>query len=130
MEKLIQEDYVSDPWKMLVCCILLNQTTNQQVRKVLDKLFALIPTPEKASEEKNLYEIETIIKSTGFSKIKSQRILKMSQKWISGFKSVRELPGVGKYASDSWEIFINRNLSLDVTDKKLKLYLEAFNHID
>jgi endonuclease III len=49
MEKLIQEDYLNDPWKMLVCCILLNQTTNQQVRKVLQAVFELIPNPRAAS---------------------------------------------------------------------------------
>jgi hypothetical protein len=44
-----------------------------------------------------------------------------------GFDSVLELPGVGKYASDSWEIFVNKNLDVKPTDKKLLAYLERFN---
>jgi endonuclease III-like uncharacterized protein len=71
--------------------------------------------------------IQEIIRSTGFSRIKSERIQGLSQKWIQGFESVLELPGVGKYASDSWEIFINNNLDVNPTDKKLLLYLERFN---
>lgn len=121
-ERLIQEDY-SDPWKMLVCCVLLNQTSNLQVRKVLVPLFEKIQNPlvcSGLSEE----EISIIIKSTGFSSVKSKRIISLSKKWIEGFNSVSELPGVGKYAIESWEIFVNGNLKINPTDKKLKMYLE------
>ena len=126
IERLIQEDYLEDPWKMLVCCILLNQTTNQQVRKVLSPLFEVIPNPALAWSL-NPEILQEIIRSPGFSRIKSERIQRLSQKWIQGFESVLELPGVGKYASDSWEIFINNNLDVNPTDKKLLLYLERFN---
>jgi methyl-CpG-binding domain protein 4 len=124
MEKLIQEDYLNDPWKMLVCCILLNQTTNQQVRKVLQAVFELIPNPRAASICNPILLAE-VIKSTGFSKVKSERIIRMSQKWESGFSEVTDLPGVGRYASDSWKIFIQKNLSIQVTDKKLQAYLDS-----
>lgn len=111
---------------MLVCCILLNQTTNVQVRKTLSPLFELIPDPQSASSI-NIESLQEIIRSTGFSRVKSDRIIKLSKKWIIGFDSVLELPGVGKYASDSWEIFVNNNLDVKPTDKKLLAYLERFN---
>lgn len=95
---------------------------------MLPELFEIIPSPEKASDENLISEVQQIIKSTGFSKIKSERIFQMSQKWVDGFQIVTELPGIGRYASDSWEIFIKNNVSLEVTDKKLKLYLESLNH--
>lgn len=126
MERLIQEDYLDDNWKMLVCCILLNQTTNQQVRKVLPDLFSLISNAETAIKI-SPYLIQSVIKSTGFSKIKTERIVAMSRKWLEGFKEVQELPGIGRYASDSWKIFVEKNYNLEVTDKKLKLYLEEHN---
>lgn len=126
MERLIQEDYLDDNWKMLVCCILLNQTTNQQVRKVLPDLFSLISNPETAIKI-SPYLIQSVIRSTGFSKIKTERIVAMSRKWLEGFKEVQELPGIGRYASDSWKIFVEKNYNLEVTDKKLKLYLEERN---
>lgn len=126
---MIQEDYLGENWKMVVCCILLNQTTNQQVRKILPDLFELIPDPNSALlVDPDL--IQFTIRSTGFSKVKTERIVAMSKKWIEGFEDVRELPGVGRYASDSWEIFVNKNHSLEVTDKKLKMYLERFDHLD
>mgnify|MGYP003871563517 CR=1 FL=1 len=121
---LIQEDYLDNPWKMVVCCILLNQTTNQQVRKVLISLFELMPTPESCILL-DPSKIASIIKPTGFYNIKSDRIKKMSQKWIDGFSHPSELPGVGKYAMESWDIFVNKKTDINPSDKKLKMYLES-----
>jgi endonuclease III len=121
---LIQEDYLDNPWKMVVCCILLNQTTNQQVRKVLNPLFELIPTPESCILLDSS-KIASIIKPTGFYNIKSDRIKKMSQKWLDGFSHPSELPGVGKYAMESWDIFVNKKTDFTPSDKKLKMYLDS-----
>ena len=124
MVRLIQHDYLDNPWKMLICCILLNQTTNQQVRKVLDPLFNLIPDPEScisADPEK----IAEIIKPTGFYNIKASRMQKLSRKWLDGFSHPTELPGVGKYAMESWDIFVNNRTDFTPSDKKLKMYLDS-----
>lgn len=125
-EILIQEDYLNDPWKMLVCCILLNQTNNKQVRPILSSVFELIPDPMSTigCDPERLAEV---IKTTGFQNVKASRIIKLSQKWVNGFKDVAELPGIGRYGKDSWEIFVNGNTGLEVTDKKLNAYLEAIN---
>jgi endonuclease III len=122
-ERLIQEDFLEDPWKMLVCCILLNQTNNKQVRPILSSVFKLIPTPILASKC-DCKSLALVIKTTGFHNIKSSRIKKMSEKWISGFNHPRELPGIGKYGLESWEIFVNRNYKISPSDKKLSAYLD------
>ncbi len=124
MERLIQQDYIQDPWKMTVICILLNQTTNQQVRKILIPLMDFLDNPNNTS---NLdpEQIYPLIKSTGFGRIKADRIVKMSQKWVEGFKSVEELPGVGKYAKESWQIFVEGKTDFLPSDKKLRMYLES-----
>lgn len=125
---LIQEEYVDDPWKMMVCCILLNQTNNKQVRPILSSLFSLIPDPLSAIDC-DPDTLAAVIKTTGFQNIKANRIIKMSFKWSEGFDDVSELPGIGRYGKDSWEIFINNNLSIYPTDKKLRYYLECKNLI-
>lgn len=124
--RLIQEDYLGDNWKMTVCCILLNQTTNQQVRKVLDPLFRLIPGPEICIIT-DVEKISSIIRPTGFYNVKANRIKKMSQKWVNGFIDPSELPGVGKYAIESWNIFVNRRTDFIPSDGKLRAYLESLN---
>lgn len=122
-EILIQEDYLDDPWKMLVCCILLNQTNNKQVRPILSSVFDLIPNPMSASGI-DAEVLAQVIKTTGFQNVKASRIKKLSQKWISGFSSVSDLPGIGKYGNDSWKIFIDKKIDITPTDKKLAKYLE------
>jgi endonuclease III len=125
-EILIQEDYLDNPWKMMVCCILLNQTNNKQVRPILSSVFELIPDPISTigCEPERL---AAVIKTTGFQNVKASRIIKLSQKWVDGFSDAIELPGIGKYGRDSWEIFVNDNLDIDVTDKKLEAYLRSIN---
>jgi endonuclease III len=123
-EILIQEEYVQEPWKMLVCCILLNQTNNKQVRQVLSSVFELIPDPISAiwCEPEVL---AAVIKTTGFQNIKAKRIRDLSSKWVEGFNDPLDLPGIGQYGRDSWEIFIKCNLSINPNDKKLKYYLDS-----
>lgn len=125
-EILIQEDYLDNPWKMMVCCILLNQTNNKQVRPILSSVFELIPDPISTigCEPERL---AAVIKTTGFQNVKASRIIKLSQKWVDGFNDAIDLPGIGKYGRDSWEIFVNGNVNLEVTDKKLDAYLGAIN---
>jgi endonuclease III len=111
---------------MLVCCILLNQTNNKQVRPILSSVFELIPDPISTigCDPKIL---AAVIKTTGFQNVKASRIIKLSQKWVDGFEHVSQLPGIGKYGMDSWDIFIERDLSITPTDKKLGKYLEEVN---
>jgi endonuclease III len=123
-EILIQEDYLDNQWKMMVCCILLNQTNNKQVRPILSSVFELIPNPLSAigcDPER----LAAVIKTTGFQNVKASRIIKLSQKWVDGFNDAIELPGIGKYGRDSWEIFVKKNLSVEPTDKKLIIYLDS-----
>jgi methyl-CpG-binding domain protein 4 len=124
-EILIQEEYLDNPWRMMVCCICLNQTNNKQVRPILESLFSIIPDQVSAiSCEKE--RISECLKSTGFQNVKADRIKKMSQKWIEGFENPSELPGIGKYGQDSWDIFINGNTERETSDKKLITYLSFF----
>jgi len=125
-EILIQEDYLDNPWKMMVCCILLNQTNNKQVRPILSSVFELIPTPI-STIGCDPERLASVIKTTGFQNVKASRILKLSQKWIEGFECVTDLTGIGKYGLDSWNIFIKKDLTITTLDKKLKAYLEAVN---
>ena len=125
-EILIQEDYLDNQWKMMVCCILLNQTNNKQVRPILSSVFELIPNPLSAIGC-DPEMLAAVIKTTGFQNVKASRIIKLSQKWVDGFDDAIELPGIGKYGRDSWEIFVNGNANIDVTDKKLVAYLKAIN---
>ena len=120
---IIQEKYKHDPWKVLVCCILLNQTTNQQVRPIITSFFQKWPDSFSVSE-RDSKEIRDLIRPTGFQNVKSKRIIGLSQKWSSGERNLKHLPGVGKYAMEAWRIFIDGDMNFTPSDKKLRIYVD------
>lgn len=124
MEKIniIQEKYKNDPWKVLICCILLNQTTNHQVRDVIESFFDKWPDNKSICDE-SIDEISYHIRSTGFQNIKAKRIVSLSKEWDPSIKDPSGLPGVGKYAMEAWKIFIENRFDFIPTDKKLRIYL-------
>jgi methyl-CpG-binding domain protein 4 len=120
---LLQELYRENPWKMLVCCLFLNQTTRKQVDKIREEFFLRYPSPQdllKTGDE----EIEDLIKSLGFKRVRTQRLKRFSLEFISKeWKEPIELHGIGKYAQESWEIFQKLNFNVQPTDGALIDYL-------
>ena len=119
---LLQEIYRDDGWKMLVCCMLVNVTNRKQVDTIRDKLFNRYPTPKDMMNAEHS-ELVDIIKPLGLYNTRADRLIKMSEGYVKGFKSVAELYGIGQYAKDSWDIFQNSNLNIKPRDKVLQEYL-------
>ena len=56
--------------------------------------------------------------------VRTQRLQKMTRDYITwDGADARDLHGIGKYGSDSYEIFFHNNYSVDPTDKELRRYL-------
>jgi methyl-CpG-binding domain protein 4 len=120
---IIQQEFQHDPWKMLVGCIMLNQTSNKNVRQVIYTFFERWPNPESVISA-NPDDIREHIRPLGFYNIRTNRIQRFSQEYITKqFSKANELYGIGKYADDSYEIFIKGNLNVEPTDKILRRYL-------
>ena len=121
---LLQEIYQTDGWKMLVCCMLLNLTNRKQVDTVIDELFVRYPTPEDMMNAEHS-DVVDIVQPLGLYNTRAERLIKMSEGYVKGFKSVDELYGIGQYAKDSWEIFQNNNMKVNPRDKVLQEYLRV-----
>lgn len=121
---IIQETYSDNPWKVLVCCILLNQTNNKQVRPLIEEFFLKWPDPFSIVTE-NKEDIAEFIKSTGFQNIKSDRIIKFSSEWLRGNRDPHNLPGIGDYGREAWRIFIANDVNFVPKDKKLRMYIDS-----
>jgi methyl-CpG-binding domain protein 4 len=120
---IIQQEFQHDPWKMLIGCIMLNQTGNKNVRQVIYTFFEKWPTPQSVLRA-NPDDIREHIRSLGFYNRRTNTIQKFSHDYINKpFKRISELHGIGKYAEDSYEIFINGNENVQPTDKILIRYL-------
>ena len=120
---IIQQEFQHDPWKMLIGCIMLNQTSNKNVRQVIYSFFDKWPTPQSVIEADPV-EIREHIRPLGFYNLRTNRIQRFSQEYITkSFSKASELYGIGKYADDSYEIFINGNLNVQPTDKILLRFL-------
>ncbi|XP_021813480.1 uncharacterized protein LOC110756371 isoform X2 [Prunus avium] len=92
---LMQEDHFHDPWRVLVICMLLNQTTGLQARRVISDLFTLCPNA-KAATEAATEDIEKVIKSLGLQKKRAVMIQRLSQEYLEeSWSYVTDLHGVG-----------------------------------
>lgn len=124
---MLQEIYREEPWKMLVGCILLNQTTRTQVDRVREELFENWPTPDDMAEA-DPSEVSSVIRSLGFYNKRAQTLIRFSREWNQvEWKEPIELHGIGQYAQDSWEIFQKNNFDVQPTDKELINYLGRLN---
>jgi methyl-CpG-binding domain protein 4 len=120
----IQDELKHDEWMMLISCIMLNLTNIRQVRTVIWDFFERFPSANDVQQE-HLTEIAIMLKPLGFYNRRAQSIIKFSKAYREcDYKKISDLPGIGKYASDSHEIFINKNFKVKPTDKKLLRYLE------
>ena len=93
----------SNPFELLIAVILSAQCTDARVNLTTPALFTKYPTPEKLARAKQT-DVEAIIKSCGFFRMKAANIIKAAQGLTEehGGEVPRErealeaLPGVGR----------------------------------
>jgi methyl-CpG-binding domain protein 4 len=82
------------------------------------------PSPSEfvqASEQ----EVRDVIWSLGMVNVRYKRLVIMTYDFVRwDLDDATELYGIGKYGSDSYEIFFKQNYQVRPTDKELKRYLE------
>ena len=123
-EDLMVQEQIKGSWQHMVGVICLNQTSRVQVKRVLPELFKHCPGP-KSFLKASPALIKTILKPLGMVKVRENRLRKMSKDYLTwDGNDATMLYGVGKYGSDSYEIFFKQNYSVQPTDKELKRYLK------
>jgi len=102
---LLQERFWPDGWKILVTCLLLNQTSRKQVEPMIEAFFKRYPTPAAmvAADEE---ELKQFLRPLGLSNRRAKTLVRFSKEYVSArWKTPRDLYGCGKYADDAWHIF-------------------------
>tara|TARA_R100001460_G_scaffold100380_1_gene143974 strand:+ start:115 stop:492 length:378 start_codon:yes stop_codon:yes gene_type:complete len=117
------QQQVENVWQHMVGVICLNQTGRKKVKKVLPSFFDKFPTPE-ALLQSNKEVIATLLQELGMKYVRSHRIWRMTEEYLYwDGKDATELFGIGKYGSDSYEIFYKNKIPDNVQDKELKRYI-------
>ena len=111
-------------WQHMVAVIMLNQTGRKPVKTVfpvfMDR-WHIPPLFLLATEE----QVKEVIWSLGMVNVRYKRLVEMTYDFLRwDLIDATELYGIGKYGSDSYEIFFKQNYAVEPTDKELIRYLE------
>jgi len=127
-DDLMVQQQIDGAWQHMVGVIMLNQTGRKPVKTVLPEFLDRWPTPElflQATEQ----EIKQVIQSLGMANVRCQRLRKMTEDFLTwDGNDATMLYGIGKYGSDSYEIFFKHNYTVEPTDKELQRYLAEEIH--
>lgn len=128
MVPLFQESLRDEPFWMLVMCCLVNRTSGAQAKRAFEQLRAVYGTPDELVGA-DVSFVENALKPLGLWRLRAGRIVEMAKCWALREPRTRDdvlaLPGCGRYAADSWSIFVERDYGVDPTDKRLREYLDA-----
>ena len=108
----------------------LNQVDRKQTKPVLTELFKRYPTAHSLLRGCTIPMLEDLLQPLGMQSVRAKRIYKMSiqiENWNG--EDATELYGIGKYGSDSYQIFYKNKIPANVEDKELKRYItEELNY--
>ena len=123
-DDLMVQQQITNSWEHMVGVIMLNQTGRKAVKTTLPEFLYWFPTALALLHADEEF-VKSIIQPLGMVNVRYNRLIRMSQDYLTwDGKDAEELFGIGKYGSDSYEIFFKKNYSVKPTDKELKRYLE------
>ena len=123
-DDLMVQQQISNSWEHFVGVIMLNQTGRRLVKTCLPEFLYWFPTPESLLAADEDF-VKSIIQPLGMVNVRYKRLVGMSRDYLTWNGSdATMLYGIGKYGSDSYEIFFTHNYTVEPTDKELRRYLE------
>lgn len=115
-------------WQHMVAVIMLNQTGRKPVKTVFPIFMHHWPTPwnfQLALEQ----AVRDVIWPLGMVNVRYKRLMGMTRDFVTwDGQDATQLYGIGKYGSDSYEIFFKNNYQVQPLDKELRRYLEEMTH--
>ena len=129
-DDLMVQQQVDDAWQHFVGVIMLNQTGRKAVKTTLPEFLYWFPTALALLHADEEF-VKSIIQPLGMVNVRYNRLIRMSQDYLTwDGNDATMLYVIGKYGSDSYEIFYKNNYSVSPTDKELIRYLkEEVNNV-
>ena len=123
-DDLMVQQQINNAWEHMVGVIMLNQTGRKPVKLTLPEFLYWFPTPYALLQADEDF-VKTILAPLGMMNVRYERLVRMTKDYLTwDGEDATMLYGIGKYGSDSYEIFFKQNYSVEPTDKELKRYLE------
>ena len=111
-------------WQHMVAVIMLNQTGRKPVKTVAPIFWSRWRSPQEFLEA-TPDQVRDVIWSLGMVNRRYDRLTQMTLDFIEwDGNQADKLYGIGKYGSDSYEIFFKNTYTVEPTDKELIRYLE------
>ena len=86
-------------------------------------MFEKYPTPELFLHA-DFNEVQETISPLGMKNVRTKRLFRMTQDFMHwDGKDATDLYGIGKYGSDSYEIFYKNNIPENIGDHELQRYV-------
>ena len=119
---------INGAWQHMVAVIMLNQTGRKPVKTVFPVFMDRWRTPDAFYRATTYFnqesEIRDIIWPLGMFNVRYNILKRMTEDFMSwDHGNAQDLYGIGKYGSDSYEIFFRQNYAVQPTDKELRRYL-------
>ena len=123
LDELMVQEQISGAWQHMVAVIMLNQTGRKQVKTVLPHFLHHWPTAELFLQA-NSSQVIYVIRPLGMFNRRYHTLHQMTVGFLSwdGVDAQR-LYGIGKYGSDSYEIFFKNRRDIVPNDHELCRYL-------
>lgn len=122
-DDLMVQEQISGTWQHFVAVIMLNQTGRKQVKTVLPEFLHRWSTADGLLAA-DLEDVINVIKPLGMYNRRANTLRRMSEDW-KGWDGhdATDLYGIGRYGSDSYEIFFKNRRDIIPTDHELCRYL-------
>jgi methyl-CpG-binding domain protein 4 len=112
-------------WQHMVAVIMLNQTGRKPVKTVFPVFMQHWSTPTQFWINQTEPAVKNVIRSLGMVNVRYNRLVRMTEDFLQwDLNDATMLYGIGKYGSDSYEIFFKNNYRIEPEDKELRRYLE------
>ncbi len=125
--RLFQERLYHSPFWMLVACQLVNLTTWRQAEPAFRWLLASHVSPRLLALARP-EQLHDALRPLGLWRRRATNLIGFARAWLRGeprcYDDVLALPGCGKYAADSWAIFVDGRTDVRPDDGKLNWYMD------
>jgi len=121
---LIQEQYGTDPYKLLAACILCSRTSGGYIiRTVVHDFLQKYPTPTDVIEA-NITVMAEELHPLGLNR--ERTIKRFASGFVLPWREVKELHGCGAFAASSHDVFCKGDWKAVLSDKKADRNVKAY----